>query len=383
MTDVFVVADNLITSLGLTTKENIDKIKQEVSGVSRHEEQSISPTPFFGSLVDTASLKNQFANIGNPDQYTRLEQLFILSIHQALDQSSIKLSQPNTLLILSTTKGNIDLLEETLQEKFGKKRVFLGEMASQIAAFFGCNRPPVIVSNACISGVLAQIMGARMIQNQQVDHVVVAGADITSEFTVSGFQCLKAISEDRCKPYDENRSGINLGEACGTLILSKNPAANNKHQIKILGGATSNDANHISGPSRTGEGLYIAIEKALKQANKSADQIDYLSAHGTATLYNDEMECKAFAHTNLLKVPVNSYKGYFGHTLGAAGTVESIVAINSLKENLLFKSLGLDSLGVSQPMNVITKTEKQPLSTCLKTASGFGGCNAAIVFEKK
>ncbi len=383
MHPVYAIADNMITSLGFTTQENITKINQEISGVHQHQIEHISPTPFYGSLVDNKELNNQFNTISATEhgKNTKLEKLFILSIHKALSKTDIKLSDPNTLLILSSTKGSIDILEGAYKNQLPDNRLDMGTMAKHIGAYFGYPRPPIVVSNACISGVLAQIIGARYIRSGQADHVVVAGGDISSAFTVSGFQSLKAISDDRCKPYDENRAGINLGEACATVLLSKQPN-NLNEQIRLLGGASSNDANHISGPSRTGEGLYIAIEKSLKASSYSATDIDYISAHGTATLYNDEMESKAFARTNLLDVPTNSLKGYFGHTLGAAGVTESIVAMNSLRKNRLYKSLGLEKLGVSNPMTIITNTEDKQLNTCLKTASGFGGCNAALVFQK-
>lgn len=384
MKPVYAIADNMITSIGFNTEENISNIQQEVSGVHQHLIEAISPTPFYGSLVDNKTLSEQFDRL--PDSAnnvsTRLEQLFILSIQDALSKTEVSLSDEKCLLILSTTKGNIDVLEGKYKDQLPDDRLQMNKMAQHIGAFFNCKKTPLVVSNACISGVLAQIMAVRFIRSGQFDHVVVAGGDISSAFTVSGFQCLKAISEDRCKPYDEDRAGINLGEACATVVLSKQPNPDQTEQICLLGGASTNDANHISGPSRTGEGLYLAIENSLRESDCTAEEIDYISAHGTATLYNDEMESKAFARTNLLDVPTNSLKGYFGHTLGAAGVVESIIGMNSLKRNQLYKSIGLEKPGVSNPMNIITKTENKQLNTCLKTASGFGGCNAALVFRK-
>ena len=163
------------------------------------------------------------------------------------------------------------------------------------------------------------------------------------------------------------------------MILSVEPQ--NSQGIAILGGAISNDANHISGPSRTGEGLQLAIKNALKE-NVATNTIDYISAHGTATVFNDEMEAKAFHALYLDKVPVNSFKGYWGHTLGAAGILESILAYKSLINNQLLHSQGFSENGVSVPLNIIQKTKKADLKTALKTSSGFGGCNAAVVFQK-
>ena len=179
-----------------------------------------------------------------------------------------------------------------------------------------------------------------------------------------------------CKPFDAERDGISLGEAAATVILSADqmPGA-----LVLAGGSVSNDANHISGPSRTGEELWLAISRALSQAQIRSSDIDFISAHGTATRYNDEMEAKAIHLAGLENVPVNSLKGYYGHTLGAAGILESIVTMQSMKENILIPTLGFSKPGTEKPVNVVNKFERATLRKCLKTASGFGGCNAAVV----
>lgn len=156
-----------------------------------------------------------------------------------------------------------------------------------------------------------------------------------------------------------------------------------KSCVSIAGGGLSNDANHISGPSRTGEELGFAIHQALQEAGINSNDIDFISAHGTATLYNDEMEAKAFNLMNLQETPLNSLKGYYGHTLGAAGILETILSAQSLKEDELIPTAGFESGGVTQPVNVIKKKESRVLKRCLKTASGFGGCNAAIILQKE
>ncbi|MEI6456971.1 MAG: beta-ketoacyl synthase, partial [bacterium] len=153
-------------------------------------------------------------------------------------------------------------------------------------------------------------------------------------------------------------------------------------KISSGGSASSNDANHISGPSRTGQELSHAINVSLEEAGMKPGDISYISAHGTATPFNDEMESKAVSLSGLSDVPLNSFKGYWGHTLGAAGIIESAAAIHSLKKNMLFRSAGFDSPGVSEKITVIEQHARAVLRSCLKTASGFGGCNASIIFEK-
>ena len=214
------------------------------------------------------------------------------------------------------------------------------------------------------------------------DHVFIASGDVISEFVLSGFNSFQALRNAPRKPFDKNRKGVNIGEVTASVLITHDSNQLVEEAVEILGEASCNDANHISGPSRTGEGLYRSMQSAFNQANLTAHDIDYISAHGTATSFNDEMEAVAFNRMHLNEVPLNSLKGYFGHSLGASGMVETIVGMHSLKNNILYKSLGFESLGVSQPINVIENTTQKSLQTFLKTASGFGGCNTAILFQK-
>lgn len=183
------------------------------------------------------------------------------------------------------------------------------------------------------------------------------------------------------RPFDIHRTGLNLGEGAATIIYAKA-----EHQselatdtIILTEGSITNDANHISGPSRTGEGLYLAIKSATRNHN---GKIDFINAHGTATPYNDEMESIAITRAGLNTCPTNSLKGIFGHTLGAAGIIETIVSSACLKSNKLVKSIGYENCGVSNPLNIVKQSSNSKLQNCLKLVSGFGGCNAAILLEK-
>ncbi|MHB1922661.1 MAG: beta-ketoacyl-[acyl-carrier-protein] synthase family protein, partial [Chitinophagaceae bacterium] len=181
-------------------------------------------------------------------------------------------------------------------------------------------------------------------------------------------------------PFDMNRSGITLGEGAATIILTTNQKY--AKGVRIMSAAASNDANHISAPSRTGLELGQAISATLMEAKISPAEIDFISAHGTGTIYNDEMEAKALTLSQLQKVPINSLKGYFGHTLGAAGLIESVMALQSLRENLILPTLGFQHSGVTMPININNSMMQIPLKFILKIGAGFGGCNAAIAFNK-
>jgi 3-oxoacyl-[acyl-carrier-protein] synthase-1 len=237
-----------------------------------------------------------------------------------------------------------------------------------------------VISNACISGILALVTAMRLIRSGRYDTAVVAGADVISKFVLSGFGSFQAISAGPCKPFDQARDGINLGEGAGAVILSGKDRY--RGQLRIRGGSVSNDANHISGPSRTGEELARVIIRSLADAGCVPEEIDFISAHGTATLYNDEMEARAITLAQVQGAPVNSLKGYYGHTLGAAGLIESIVTLQSMREDRVLPSLGYETNGVSAPLNICSSLLHTPLDHCLKTASGFGGCNAALVMSK-
>jgi 3-oxoacyl-[acyl-carrier-protein] synthase I len=372
MKDVFIVSDNILSPLGATTAENFAQLKKASSGIQLHDDKKISPEPFHASL---------FNNFQSDNKGTKFEQLLIGSITDALKNSELNTTDKNTLLIISSTKGNISLLETEEITPAVKDKIALHHSAKLVAKHFGFVHQPIVVSNACISGLLALLTGMRLLQSGQYENVVVAGADVISKFVVSGFRSFQAISKEECKPFDAARDGINLGEGAATIILSINKK--DQSDIKLAGGSVSNDANHISGPSRTGEELFQAIKKAMQLAGLSSKDIDFISAHGTATVYNDEMEAKAITLADMQSVPVNSLKGFYGHTLGAAGLIESVVTIQSMKENIVLPSRGYKKSGVTNSLNIATALQSTTLNNCLKTASGFGGCNAALVFSKQ
>jgi 3-oxoacyl-[acyl-carrier-protein] synthase-1 len=382
--NTFVAADNIISPLGFTSIENFEQLKKMRTGVQQFTTSSVSTEPVCAAIIDTQKLNSEFKKLTTKEEYTRLEKMILLSITDTLKQNPrIDITSKKTLLILSSTKGNIDLLDTSAQHTVDKKRVYLWETANVIARYFNNQNQPLVVSNACISGVLAIILAKRLLEEDQYDTIIVSGADILTKFVISGFQSFKAISKEVAKPYDAKRDGISLGEGCGTIVLTNNKElVNNEQLITIKGGASSNDANHISGPSRTGDGLLLAIEKTLKEANIQATEVNYISGHGTATLYNDDMESLAISDARLSNAPMNSLKSYFGHTLGAAGVIESIIGIHSMRENTLIGTYNFNELGVPKTINIIEKTKQTTVNNCLKTAAGFGGCNAAVFFSK-
>lgn len=363
---VYIVSDAVISTLGVTSKENYTKLREGHSGIARVEDNRYGPLPFFGSVLNdlTASA-----------QYTRFEHLAIEAGREALKGYTPEGAR--TILILSTTKGNIELLAERADDA----RLSLHATAARIARALRYQHIQV-VSNACISGVLAIITAQRLLAAGVYDDAIVIGAEVLSSFIVSGFRSLQALSEHPCKPFDIDRTGISLGEAAGAMVLTTRSDLFPSDGIAVLGAGVSNDANHISGPSRTGHELALAVGHALKAAALTPKDIDMVSAHGTATRYNDEMEAKAFALAGLSETPLNSLKGYYGHTLGAAGVIESVITRHGLCHEEVLATKGFNTLGVSVPVNVSHQCIYKRQQRILKTASGFGGCNAAVVLAR-
>ncbi len=371
--NAYFVAQNILTSLGHTTEENVNQILNNKTGIriSNHEDWTVEPTPL--SEVDREVVEKQVEG-----DYTIFEKFLIFAIRSSLEQQPLfDIQSEDTIIIISTTKGNIELLNPEKAKQYDKDRIHLWRSAEIIQTYFQAKHTPLVISNACISGAHALVTAMRKLKSGAYKHAVVVGADVLSRFVVSGFGSFKSLDAGACKPFDKNRTGLSLGEGAACILMSTDASIADASQIVFASGATANDANHISGPSRTAEGQYLAMQKA----NVENETIDFISAHGTATPYNDDMESIAIARHHLNEVPVNSFKGYFGHTLGAAGLIESALSIWAIKENQLFKTLGFEEAGTVEPINVQTEHQKQNIKTVLKLSSGFGGSNAALVIK--
>ncbi|RYG54646.1 MAG: beta-ketoacyl synthase [Chitinophagaceae bacterium] len=374
MRNTYISDTNCITPLGFDVASNVAAIAQEIPGIRLHCNASLSSFPFYASIIDD-DLLNEACSLTTYDaQLTRLEKMLVLALKPLVESFAFTFNA-RVGFILSTTKGNIDLLDEVPLSP----RAYLHSLAKTVASYFNFQTEPIVVSNACVSGIHAIAVAKRLIEASVFDHVFVVAGDIVSKFVLAGFHSFKAMSMEPCKPFSVNRSGVTLGEAAAAVLVTIDPE---KAKIKVVGAGSCNDANHISGPSRTGEGLVLSVESALKEAGLTAGSLDYISAHGTATVYNDEMEAIAFNSLGMENVPVNSFKGVYGHTLGASGLLEAIIGIESVQQNRLFRSFGFDESGVSSPINVIENLSERKMSRFLKTASGFGGCNTAVIFEK-
>lgn len=382
MKSVYVVADNIVSPLGRTTEENFANVSSGQSGISLQDDAGMSAGPFYASMMAEGQLEAAW-NEESLEQYTKFEQLLILSVQNALDRTSVDITDGRTAFIVSTTKGNIELLEQQSDPANAPlQEMELFHTAKKVAGYFNYKEDPIVVSNACISGLLAILTARRLILSGRYDNAVVTGADVVTRFVLSGFQSFQAVSNEPCRPFDADRKGVTLGEGAATVIMTTNEAFVTPSSIRVGAGAVTNDANHISGPSRTGAELSAAMQLAMKGTGLQPADIGFVSAHGTATPYNDEMESKALHLAGLLDVPVNSLKGYYGHTLGAAGLIEAVIGMHALQQQLVIPTLGFRTLGVPHPVKVSNQLSTKPMQHFLKTVSGFGGCNAAMIFSK-
>ena len=384
---IYRIADNVLTPLGETTAQNYEAVKAGRSLLRRYEGLWGIPEPFCASLF-TEEQNRALAIEG----LTRFESLVVRSARSAIQEAGIDPSQQRVVLILSTTKANIELLE-TVGRSQESGDPGPAAAAKHIAQALGVTTEPVGVCNACISGVSAIILAQRLLEQGDYDYAIVCGADVLNLFTVSGFQSLKAISEDVCRPFDIERLGLNLGEAAATIVLTHGDSPHVLRELRTQGtvpmrhwaieaGAVRNDAFHISSPSKNGEGARLALEAVLQQAQEPSERLAVINAHGTATMFNDQMESVAIERAGLNTIPVNALKGYFGHTLGAAGILETIITIAALEDHTILGTKGFEERGVSGKI-LLTKdnmpTDKQQF---VKMISGFGGGNAVILVGK-
>lgn len=367
---VRVISDNILSPLGETTEKNYEAVKSGSSAIRRYERCAEIPESFTASIF--TQTQNNSLSI---DGLTRFESLVVNSIKRALTKVDINISDSKTIFILSTTKANIDLLNDNPSSY---DHVLPGNSAKRICSFLGISTPPIVVCNACISGLSAIILAKRLLDNHDYDYAIVCGADVLNSFVISGFRSLKALSAFACKPYDIERLGLNLGEAASSLILTNKEFDNNKWSI--VEGVIRNDAYHISTPSKNGEGAYRALQYVLK--NESKENLAIINAHGTATMFNDQMESIAIERAGLSAIPVNSLKGFFGHTLGAAGVLETVLTIRSIDDHLVLGTHGFEEIGVSGKINVASNNLKTNKTGIVKMLSGFGGCNASISVKR-
>ena len=361
---VYKIADNILSPLGETTEQNYQAVKAGRSALCRYSDHWQLPEPFSASLFSEAQWQALAA-----EGLTSFEALATSSVRRALKDAAVDPARKGVVLIISTTKGNVDQLTQETTDDLSP-----GASARKMARVLGFTTEPIVVCNACISGVSALLLAARLLEAGTYDVAVVCGADVQSRFVVSGFQSFHVVSSEACRPFDMERTGLSLGEAAATMILSRLPQP---QAWGIVTGVVRNDAFHISSPAKDGEGACQALRQVMQGVSPS--QLAFINAHGTATMFNDQMESVAIERAGLSAVPVNGYKGYYGHTMGAAGVLETILSMAALDDHTILGTKGFEEAGVSGKIRLVASSEATDKQAFVKVISGFGGCNAALL----
>ena len=367
---ITVLAHNITSPLGATTSANYDAVMSGRTALRQWNGRRGVPGTFVASLFpdDTVSCEDPFG-------LSPLERLALASARRAVADAGITVAGGRTLLILSTTKGNIAWLGDGIHDD---GRSLPSSSARVLASRLGITTEPVVVDNACISGLSAIITASRLLMMGLYDHAVVVGAEVQSKFIISGFQSLKAMSAEACRPFDMERTGLNLGDAAATIVLTR--TAVEGKPWRVVSGSVRNDAYHLSAPSKNGEGACEALTACVDGC--PADSLAFISAHGTATLFNDQMESVAIERAGLGSVPVSALKGYYGHTMGACGVLETALSMCAIDHGSIPPVKGFSELGVSGKISVVPEPASTGRRSFVKMLSGFGGCNAAALFTK-
>lgn len=373
---ISVLSTNITSPLGFTTEQNYRAVLAGDSDLKRYDGLWELPEPFAASLFT----KEQTAALAL-DGYTRFESLAIHSAREALSHTQLDIASPKIVLILSTTKGNIELMDNircTKKEGLEKARYYPSDAAKMIAKALGISTTPIVVCNACVSGLSAQLLANNLLNAGLYDYAIVVGAEVQSKFIVSGFQSLKAVSDEPCRPFDCERIGLNLGEAAATIIFA--PPVGSRSAWHLMDGAIRNDAFHNISPSPKADGCSKAIETVMNGKDKS--RLATICVHGTATLYNDQMESVAIQRTELSDIPLSALKGYYGHTMGAAGVLETILTMCATDDGVVLPSKGFTELGVSGKVSISSECQQTNKTSFLKLLSGFGGSNVAALYSR-
>jgi 3-oxoacyl-(acyl-carrier-protein) synthase len=321
-----------------------------------------------------------------PDLEYAPEKTLVLQMLEKLQNCRKPLISNPDLLILATTVGEIEILENSIIENKPQNihKSNTNILLTKIQELFNAKKS-MLISTACASSSAGIAYASNMIKAEKVQNALVIGCDAVTEFVYSGFSALMALDSQPAKPFDKNRHGLTVGEGAAYLLLtSYDFAEENNLPVKgyISGHGMSNDANHITGPSRNGDGLARAIKKALLSAELIPSDIGSISAHGTGTVYNDSMEMKAFKSIFKKPIPTYSLKGGFGHTMGATGIIEIIVAAKSLENSIIPQTIGLIQADEEAEDWVCKKTQINNSKYCLSVNAGFGGINNAVIIKK-
>ncbi|MDR0228207.1 MAG: beta-ketoacyl-[acyl-carrier-protein] synthase family protein [Flavobacteriaceae bacterium] len=394
---IVITGMGIVSAIGNTVEENYQAL---ISGQSGVGELTLFESIHKG-LIKVGEVKlstdELIRSLGleNENNYTRTALLGAYAAREAVAQAGIKdINARLTGLISSTSVGGMDYTEKYFQsfETDEASRKYIdsqgaGDSTEKITEVLGLQGFVTTISTACSSAANAIMMGSRLLKAKKLDRVIVGGTDALSKFTINGFNTLMILTDGYNTPFDNDRKGLNLGEAAAYLVLERESIAieEGKTILGVVSGyGNANDAYHQTASSENGDGAYLAMQKALQMANLQPSDIDYINAHGTATPNNDLSEGRAIQRTFGNSVPVfSSTKPFTGHTLAAAGAIEAVYSILAMREGIVFPNLNFSTPMEELYITPQTTLLQKEVNTVLSNSFGFGGNCSTVVFSKK
>lgn len=395
---VAITGMGIISSIGNNVEENYHSLISEKKGISRISKIDTNHKNdiMVGEIETSNSQFEKLLNLPETNNYSRTAFLGVVAAQEAVKNAGITdINEYTTGLISATSVGGMDKTEMYYYDYFksNKNLKFIdghnaGDSTQKIAEQLGIEKSLVTtISTACSSAANSIMLGARLIKSGQLDRVIVGGADCLSKFTINGFKTLMILSDTYNTPFDENRKGLNLGEAAAFLVLESDTiikAENKKVLGYVKGYGNANDAFHQTASSENGDGATLAMQKALKVAGLQPEKIDYINAHGTATGNNDLSEGRALVRVFGNDVPdFSSTKAYTGHTLAAAGAIEAVYSVLALQNNIMYPNLNFKTQMKEFDITPQLKLKEKELHYVLSNSLGFGGNCSTVIFSKE
>lgn len=394
MAKVAVTGMGIISAIGSTVAETFHSLVTSSSGIGKTDfvDTKWSSNRLFGEIKKSNEELLEVLGLTENDALPRTALLGCYAAKLAYEHIS-DLNECREGFINATSVGGMDTTEKYwLDFKSGSNNLNYvlnhesGNVTNAIARYIGINGFVTTISTACSSAANAIMLGARMIEAGKLDRVIVGGTDALSKFTINGFNTLMILTDTYNQPFDKNRKGLNLGEAAAYLVLESDELVrkNNRKVLAYVSGyGNANDAFHQTASSETGEGNYLAMEKALAVAGLSVADIDYVNAHGTATPNNDLSEGIALERLFGSDLPeVSSTKPFTGHTLAAAGSVEAVISILALQNSCIFPNLNFETAMGEISFQPQTTLKKKHLNHILSNSFGFGGNCSSLIISK-
>lgn len=386
----------IISAIGASVEENFNALLSGKTGISVIEniETIHKDSIKVGEIKKSNEELLQQLQISGDNDFSRTAMLGAIAAKQAVENAGItNVNDYKTGLISATSVGGMDMTErffyDYLENEENRRYIHAndgGNSSHNIADYLGLKGTVTTISTACSSAANAIMLGARLIKSKKLDRVIVGGTDALSKFTINGFKTLMILSDTYNTPFDNNRKGLNLGEAAAFLVLESEEIVqkeNKKVLAYVSGYGNANDAFHQTASSENGEGAFLAMEKALKVANLSPKNIDYINAHGTATQNNDLSEGRAIERIFGKDVPeFSSTKPFTGHTLAAAAAIEAVYSILALQNNIIFPNLNFQEKMEEFDLIPETKLKQKNLKHVLSNSFGFGGNCSTLIFSK-